>query len=424
MLIEFSVTNYLSFKEKQTLSMAASNYFTEMPENLIDTGIKGLPKLLSSAAIYGPNASGKSNFMKALYFMGYMVVVSSQRLQEGQKLDVVPFLLASQSRQKESEFEIHFIAEGIRYQYGFSADKEMIYKEWLVAYPKGRPQLWFERDFDREKKEYIYEFGSRFLGGNMRQVWEKATRNNALFLSTAIQLNNEQLKPIFNWFEEKYEPQNSRPYGITCFKCKHDDFKKRVIDFMNSLDISIEDILIEEELIDLDKMSMDVPKELKDAVAVLKSIKQGELKNLKVEFMHKNSETGELIPFDIETQESEGTKNLFDFSNHWFKMQDNNTVLFIDEIESSLHPLVVRKIIHMLHQSNSKAQLIFTTHDTTILSQEIMRRDQIWFIERDQQSTSRLYPLSEFKVRKGESLEKAYLDGRYGAIPIIEEYFG
>ncbi len=139
-----------------------------------------------------------------------------------------------------------------------------------------------------------------------------------------------------------------------------------------------------------------------------------------VKFLHKNAETGELVPFDPE-DESDGTNNLFNFAGPWLDVISNDKVLFVDEIDASLHPLTVHQLVRLLHRSVGKAQLVFTTHDTTILSQNIMRRDQVWFIEKSDSNASKLYPLSDFKAREKEALERGYLRGRYGAIPFIQE---
>src|SRR5574341_1542105 len=168
MLIEFSVTNFRSLKDTQTLSLAASRYFREMEDqNCFETGIRGLPKLLRSAVIYGPNASGKSNLISSAAFMKYMVINSAGKIQEGEEFDIVPFLLDQTSKDKESEFEVIFIEEGIRYQYGFALNKRRVLREWLIAYPEGRPQRWFDREYDPQTNEDTYEFGSKFLGGRL-----------------------------------------------------------------------------------------------------------------------------------------------------------------------------------------------------------------------------------------------------------------
>ncbi|MDP2167914.1 MAG: ATP-binding protein [Thermodesulfovibrionales bacterium] len=420
MLIEFSVTNFRSFREKQTLSLATSRYFKDRVEqNCFDTEIKGLPKLLRSIAIYGPNASGKSNLVSALSFMRYMVLSSAKKIQEGEELNVVPFLLDQASKERESEFEIIFIEGGIRFQYGFALDKMRIHSEWLIAYPEGRPQRWFERKYNHETKKDTYEFGSKFLGGRLREDWKNATRSNALFLSVAVQFNSEQLKPLYLWFQKSLRviPHRvSLSPQYTCDTCETEEGKKKMLDFLNAADLSIADIRIDKKRFSYEDLPKGMPDKLKEGL--LKKLEGKDIQDIK--FMHKNSETAELVPFAAE-YESDGTLNLFSFAGPWLDVIGNDKILFVDEIDSSLHPLVVHQMVRLLHGSGGKAQLVFTTHDTTILGQDILRRDQIWFVEKDESNASKLYPLSDLNVREHEALERGYLRGRYGAIPVIKE---
>ncbi len=465
MLIEFSVTNYRSFREKQTLSMSASGYFKELEEqNCFDTGIVGL-KLLKSVVIYGPNASGKSNLISAISFMRHMVISSAKQTQESEELNVTPFLLDQASKDKGSEFEIIFVEGGIRYQYGFALTRKRIHHEWLIAYPEGRPQRWFEREYDPKSDQENYEFGPKFLGRRLRQDWKSVTRSNALFLSVAVQFKSEQLKSVFDWFQNRLGIISSHdllnPKNVyTATVCKTDEGKKRIIDFLNAADLSIADVQVKvpisemfsrinslsaqykEMVMAAEKIienARNLPdgnvkrKRIAEALRILEESKknQKQLKELyenteklseepEIEFLHKATDVGQLVAFS-DRDESVGTRNLFSFAGIWLDALDNDKILFVDEIDSSLHPLVVHQLVRLLHQLGHKAQLVFTTHDTTILSQDFIRRDQIWFVEKDSSNASRLYSLSDFKVRKQEALEQGYLRGRYGAIPFIKE---
>lgn len=423
MLIEFSATNFRSIRETQVLSMAASKYFKEMEEdNCFDSGVEGLPKLLRSAAIYGPNASGKSNLLSALAFMQYMVVSSAKEVQEGEDIKVVPFRLDTSSINKESEFEVIFIEDSVRYQYGFALNRKRVLREWLIAYPKGRAQRWFDREYNQATDEDIYEFGPNFLGGRLRQDWRKTTRSNALFLSVAVQFNNEQLRPVFNWFQKRLRVIQQSHFaetlapGYTAHLCAAETSKIKVTEFLNSADLSIADIRVDKKEFSHEDLPKSMPVELKELLR--KEMEGKEVFDLK--FMHKNIETGVDVPFNIE-EESDGTRNLFAFAGPWLDVLTNNKVLFVDEIDSSLHPLVVHQLVRLLHKAEGTAQLVFTTHDTTILGRDILRRDQVWFIEKGKTSASKLFSLSDFKVRENEAIERGYLRGRYGAIPYIEE---
>jgi hypothetical protein len=424
MLIEFNVTNYRSLKDTQTLSLATSTYFKEMEEqNSFNTEIKGLPKLLRSVVIYGPNASGKSNLIASLKFMRFMVLSSAKKIQEGEELNTMPFLLDKSSKDKATEFEVIFVEGAVRYQYGFAANKTRVVREWLIAYPEGRPQRWFDREYDTTLNEDKYEFGSKFLGGRLRQEWKKATRSNALFLSVAVQLNCDQLKSAFHWFQKRLRIISSHVYlhpGYTASVCETDEGKRKVLNFLSTADLSIADILIEKKKLSFEDLPYELQLEIKKQPR--QEMKEDDsIERLDFKFLHKNTETGEDVPFGVES-ESDGTINLFSFAGPWIDVIKSDKVFFVDEIDSSLHPLVVHQLVRLLHRSDSKAQLVFTTHDTTILSQDIMRRDQVWFIEKDKSNASKLYPLSDFKVRQKESLESGYLHGRYGAIPFIKEF--
>lgn len=196
MLVEFNTTNFRSFRSTQNLSLAKGKG-SELQNNSFEVeGIKGLD-LLRSVAIYGANASGKSNLLKSIRAMKQIVTATSQR---GSKLPLMPFKLDEDSVNQPTEFEIVFVVDSIRYQYGFSATEDKIFEEWLFVYPKGRAQKWFERLWDPETNQYQWQFSPSFTG--TKQVWQNATRDNSLFLSTAVQLNSHQLKPVFDWFKD------------------------------------------------------------------------------------------------------------------------------------------------------------------------------------------------------------------------------
>jgi len=419
MLIEFSVTNFRSIRETQTLAMSASKYYKEkLQTNSFDSGLPGLPRLLRSAVIYGPNASGKSTLVMALSFMKKMVVTSAKESQEGEKIDVMPFRLDRSTREKESDFEIFFVEDGVRYQYGFSVQRERVLREWMIAYPKGRPQRWFEREYDPNTGQDNYDFGELFLGGRRRDDWKLNTRGNALFFSTAILLNNEQLKPAFHWFQQRLRvlaPHTTLGPSYTTGICEDEETRKKVVDFLNTADLGIADIIFEKQKLNLDEFPADFPLVIKEEFK--KNLEGKEYTEIK--FIHKSNEPGDFVAFD-QNDESDGTLNLFAFAGPWLDVIENNLVLVVDELDTSLHPLLVHHLIRLLHHDgNIKAQVIFTTHDTTILGQHIMRRDQVWFMEKTSDHSTTLYPFSDFNVREKEPWEKAYLHGRYGAIPFL-----
>ena len=421
MLIEFSVTNYRSILERQTLNMAASTYFKELESlnTFMPDQDDGVPRLLRSAVLYGPNASGKSTLIQALQFVEGQVLNSQKESQAGDAIDVVPFKLTTASRAADSEFEVTFVEQGVRYEYGFCCNRERFTEEWLMAYPLGRAQKWFHRVFDAEMGKDAYKFSTSFLGGRQRQTWAAQTRPNALFFSTAIQLNNEQLKPAFDWFKLRlrvFDSVRGFSPGYTVQRCGKDEDRKRVVAFMNSADLSIADIQLKETVFSADVLPTGMPASIKDEF--LKDM--AGRKFIEPRFFHKDVNTQETVEFD-ESEESDGTRALFAFAGPWLDVIESERVLVVDELDTSLHPLLVHHLVKRLHHEGAKAQLIFTTHDTTLLSQKLLRRDQVWFMEKDAKSATRLYPLSDFSPRDNEAIERGYLNGRYGGIPFLKD---
>lgn len=421
MLIELSVTNFRSILERQTLSMAASAYFKELESlnTFVPNQDDGVPRLLRSSVLYGPNASGKSTLIQALQFMEWQVLNSQKESQAGDKIDVVPFKLTAASRTADSEFEIVFVEQGVRYEYGFRCNRERFSEEWLIAYPLGRAQKWFHRVFDADVGKDAYRFSLSFLGGRQRQVWATQTRPNALFLSTAVQLNNEQLKPAYDWFKSRLrvlDSINGVSASYSLRRCADDSDRSRIVAFMNSADLSIADVRVKETSFSADFLPNDMPAAVREEFIKDMTGK----KMVEARFFHKDVDTQGIVEFD-ELEESDGTRALFAFAGPWLDVLENERVLVVDELDTSLHPLLVHHLVKRLHHEGTKAQLIFTTHDTTLLSQKLLRRDQVWFVEKDDKSATRLYPLSDFSPRDNEAIERGYLNGRYGGIPFLRD---
>lgn len=419
MIIEFSVKNFRSIKEQQTLSLVKGKGDEMAEQNSFTPDAKSSVPLLNSCAIYGANASGKSNLIKAIDAMRKIVIGSARDTQRGDDLPVEPFLFSEESKNQPTEFEIFFIAEGVRYQYGFSLTQKRIHEEWLFAYPEGRSQCWLSRVFIAETQSYDWK-PCPYLKGK-KKLWQEATRPNALFLSTAIQLNSEQLRPIYDWFMTFFHViQNAHlPHGFTASLCKKDEYKHKVMNFLKSADLDIQDFEMESAVFDRDKIKF--PKAIPDALKdmLFEEFRDKELVNIKT--VHR-SDQGQVVYLDMD-DESDGTQKLFAFAGPIIDVLENGYVLFVDELHNHLHPKMVFFLVALFHnpKTNPKnAQLIFTTHETSILNQEIFRRDQIWFCEKDDNQCTVLYPLSDFSPRKGaENLERNYLAGRYGALPYI-----
>jgi AAA15 family ATPase/GTPase len=415
-IIEFSVENFRSIKTRQTFSLTKSNS-DELGGNAFDPDILSASSLLRSAVIYGANAAGKSNFIKAVQVMREIVTNSAKNSQRGDKLPITYFKLCDSTVGKPTEFEVVFIAEGIKYQYGFSATAERVMEEWLYAFPKSRPQRWFIRAFDEAKGEYVWDFSSFFTG--KKQTWKESTRDNSLFLSTAVMLNSEQLEPVYDWFTKTLKVAGIDGWNgaYTAELCTKDDGKKDVLKFLNSADLDINDLKLESKKFDTSNLPDDMPSELKERL--LKDLEGEEF--IEIKTVHKTAQGKEVL-FELD-DESDGTRKIFSFAGPWIDTLKNGRILFIDELHDSLHPHIVKFLVNLFHNKKTNpnnAQLIFTTHETSILDQDVFRRDQIWFCKKEKDQTTEIYPLSDFSPRKGaENLEKSYLAGRYSALPVI-----
>ncbi len=414
MLVEFKVANYKSFTEEaQTLSMVANTDTLFRKENCFNPpGNFDLP-LVRSAVLYGPNASGKSSLISALACMRNMVVSSATHIPEGQELDIVPFRLDAHTIKQPTTFEIIFIEDGIRYQYGFSATNTQIMEEWLFAFPKAKGQRWFFRQYNTETCQDEWHYSSHLKGP--RHLWEQSTRSNALFLSTAVNLNSEQLRPVFNWFSHQLiliEYNMPLNMGLTINMLRDD--KERVMQLLQEADLGIKNIDVKEKKVFRLAMTSENGKQ---------AIKPEEVMIPEIKFYHTCKNSTELVGLDF-YEESEGTKRVAAYAGYFLQMMKRNCVLVVDEMSSSLHPHLMRFLLGLFHNSAlnvANSQLFFTTHDTTLLDSNVFRRDQIWFLEKNQEQASQLYPLTDFSPRKDEALGKGYLKGRYGAIPFIGE---
>lgn len=419
MLIEFSVTNYCSISERQTLNLAASAAFSELESTntVISDFEAGAPSLLRSVALYGPNASGKTTLISALNFMQTCVLLSAKESQAGEPIGVVPFKLTEKTRRAPSEFEVTFVESGVRYEYGFACDASHFTEEWLRAYPNGRAQTWFHRVTDESGIEH-YKFSPKFATPTLRESYKLQTTQNSLFLSRATQLNNHQVKPVFDWFRERLRiiALHGLSDAFSSQRCEMPDQQMKILAFLKAADLSISGIRVEKkDFVDAD-LPDKMPGELKEML--IKQMRGKTLLDMK--FQHLDAISNEVIEFEKD-EESDGTNALFAFAGPWLDVLEKDKVLVIDELDRSLHPLIVRQLVEQFHHTKSKAQLIFTTHDTTILSQKILRRDQVWLTEKDKGSATRLYPLSDFSIRESEAIEKGYLAGRYGGIPILSK---
>ena len=422
MLIEFSTKNFRSYRERQTLSMVRGKLKDDDKQKTYSFSFpdKADMFLLRSAAIYGANASGKSNLIRALSTM-QQVVVQSAGWQRGKELPMEPYLLSTQAAQEPCEFEVYFYVSGVRFQYGFFATSERVMEEWLYAYPNGRPQSWIERAWDEGSQSY--QWGRMEALKGQKKLWKDSTRDNALLLSTAVQLNCEQLQPVFDWFENTLKIVGIGGFspGFSASLCEKAAQKKDIVQFLKSADLNITDIKVKPTKISINDLPEDMPDDMKQSL--LQKLETE--KFVDIQIIHAG-ENGSSVALPLES-ESDGTQKLFTYAGPWLDVLNEGSVLLIDELHDNLHPLIVRMLVGMFHnnQTNPKnAQLMFTTHETSILNQEVFRRDQIWFAIQEGAQGTHLSPLSDFKVRKGtEDIQRYYLEGRYGAVPYLPHFY-
>ncbi|MFN6197801.1 MAG: AAA family ATPase [Dolichospermum sp.] len=430
MLVEFSVENYRSIQEKQTLSMVAADNETMLDSNTFPVPNNDDLRLVTSAAIYGSNASGKSNLLKAIQVLKNLVIKSASRMQIGDKLPVEPFKLNSETAKKPSSFEVIFILDDIRYEYGVSLNRERVFEEWLIAYRNEVQENWFSREYlpDNPKFEpnegYKWSFG-KGLKGEKKRI-QRFVRSNSLFISHAAQNNHPQLKEVFDFFQDEINmisltEGQLREFDFTIKMCEENhNFREQIVNLLSEADIGISDIRFESEPMD-DNIKLVVQNLFSEEFEVRKNANN----LLEIDFMnvitiHKMNDSNSEIELEIE-DESAGTKRLFYIAGYLLWVLEYGKVLIIDEIDRSLHPVLSKALIKMFNNpeiNKNNAQLIFTTHDTTLLDDETFRPDQIWFTEKDN-SMTKLYSLFDFRPRENESLQKGYLLGRYGAIPFI-----
>ena len=415
MFIEFSVKNWRSIKTEQKLSMTAAKSSELADSNTFNPLAPATHNLLRAAAIYGPNAAGKSNVISALKMMRQMVLESASKSQLGDEIPVQAFRLDSETENQPSEFEIVFVANGVRYQYGFAANTTRVTEEWLFAYPAGRPQRWLGRVWDGST--YQWETASALTG--QKQLWQDSTRENALFLSTAVQLNSQQLKPVFDWFKKNLRIANVGGWSpkFTAGLCEAEQSRGKVLAFLKAADLDIHDMQVEAKTFSVEHLPEELPKEIADKL--LADLTGKEIVEIKT--VHRSTQ-GKLVSFELE-DESAGTRKFFAMAGPWMHALEHGLVLVMDELNDRLHPKMVQFLIQLFHSNETNphnAQLIFTTHETSILNQQVFRRDQIWFCEKNDEQATQLYPLTDFGPRKGrEDLEASYLAGRYGALPYL-----
>lgn len=363
--------------------------------------------LLRVAGIYGANAAGKSNVLAAFAFMAKAVTGSYRQWPPEGPIPREPFLLGEECQDTPSRFEADILVAGIHFRYGFILDEDAVLQEWLHAFPRGRRQVWFKR-----QRTTSYIFGKSLKGSN--RVLAKLTRPNSLFLSAAAANNHPMLADVYGWFADRAVFSMSRDRSRSLEMLKEGREKPAFLDLLRLADLGIVDLDLQgdpsfEELLGLGPGSLNLGL------------------TTRLELKHRSAMGNVSLPFD---RESRGTQAWFSLSGPILDALQKGGLLCVDELDGSLHPHLAAEVVRIFQDSarNPKgAQLIFNTHDTsllgTLLGEPVLYRDQVWFVEKDGDGATHLYPLTDFKPRKLENLERGYLQGRYGAIPFISPQY-
>ncbi len=408
MIIETSVENYLSIKEKATLSLDSSSS-KKLPDNLIE--IPKNEKLLKSAVIYGANASGKSNIIKSVFFIWNMVK-NSHSFNIDVKIPRVPFKLEESYLKKPSKFEIIFIHNNVKYKYGFSCNDNQFVEEYLYHWPKGRESKIFSRkntkefDFTNDKKQ--------------QELIKSQTNDNVLYLSRATQLGYKGTREAYDFIVKSLVINYSPVWeGLTIKNIYEDNkLKDKVIEILQKADFGgIVDIKVAMDKREVKGFEFKIEKEK----TLMNPLKPQEQEFYDFKFVHK-MKNGKLVDFEF-NEESNGTKRTLAMLGPIFDILESGKVAFIDEFEINLHSNITKFLIKLFNSKLNKknAQLIFTTHDTTLLDNEIFRRDQIYICSKDKENSSKLNSYIDYNLREDSDFEKVYLNGRVGGLPFIDE---
>ena len=416
MLLRFRVSNHLSIRDMQELSLIATSLRDE-ERGLIERSAITQGRILPADVIYGANASGKSNIVDAISFMRKMVVLSHSHGRPDGGVPRKSFELDHNSSENPTYCDMDFIVEDVRYHYGFEATDSAFESEWLYSYPRKRKRMLFERT------ESSFQFG-RDLKGNNKNIAE-LTRKNSLFLSAAAQNRHPHLSNIYRFFEMVRVIRDTSISGILISKKLLDESEngldQRVIDYLGTIDTGV---------VDFRRKKFEIPEGFeilqREVVKLLEKFSgeplgsdiASEINPDQIELGHRGTD-GDTFFLELNS-ESAGTRRLLIVLSHMFFALDSGGLLCIDELDASLHTNAVETLLKVFCSSdvNSRgAQLIATTHDTNLMNPVILRRDQQWFTEKDQSGATQLYSLSDFRTRKDDNFERDYREGRYGAIP-------
>jgi len=428
-ILQFSVSNYRCFRKLTTLNLAASSQDKSLPDNCITTDLPGLAgkRWIKGVALYGANASGKTTILKAMKALAEMVKSSARMTDPKEPItQIEPFALCPGEPQVPTAFAVAFVAEKVRYEYRVAATRERIWHESLRAFPKKVEQLWFSRDWNAESNSYVWT-PDRPTGFQRDEQLEGYTLSNVLFLSKAVASNRAELEPVFRWFKERlhfmdlsHRSRMGFGPGFTLKHLKeHTVLHGGILQLLRHADLGVTGAKVVEHRPPakvLEELEAQLPPELREHFR--NEVRKEDWP--RPELTHRGTNSAEMsLPWE---SESAGTHRLFGLAGPWLDILLNGYTVFVDELETSMHPLMVRELLRLLfsEKENPKgAQILFTTHNPLLLDATLLRRDQVWFTDKDENGEAFLYPLTDYSPRKGESLVRGYLAGRYGAVPFV-----
>ncbi|MCE1175699.1 MAG: ATP-binding protein [Burkholderiales bacterium] len=415
MLLEFRTSNFRSFKDEQVLSLVA-NSDDSLIKNTTPTNIKAIPSVVNAALVYGANASGKSNWLQAFSAMINMVL-HSNALAYGVGIPFFAPFFDEEHQNMPCEFEVDVLIGGNRYQYGFAITQQYVDREWLLFYPagKGKAQEWFDRQYNNKDTNVLkhYAFGSQLKGRKASIV--DGVQPNQLFLAKAGNL--EQIQPLLNWFNHDVKGLNPTNDTQTIPSLLSNQIEQSdLLEFIQLADPNISDIELKPVLV----KNAGLEFHFDGAKFTSKEVPEKEEEQYVPWFIYKHENGGKSarLPFD---HLSAGTQRLFGIYAHFIDVVKQGKLMVVDELDERLHPNLVRSLIRLFQNSQTGAQLICTVHDTNLLDTNLIRRDQVWFVQKRADHSSYLYPLTDYSPRKTERLDIGYLTGRYGALPFLDE---
>jgi AAA15 family ATPase/GTPase len=423
MLVQFSVTNYKTFKEKATLSMVASNYDKKSHEQThVAYDEKFKLRLLKSAVVYGANASGKTKLIEAMLFMKEFVQSKSFDMRSGAQIPVDPFRLDIEMEVEASEFEVVFLFNEVQYRYGFAVTKQAIESEWLfVKSAKKEVEIFY-------RNEQTFEIHNSLFPKGKKLVKDEMVREQVLLLSLAEKYNDELALSVFKGFDTIHVLSGLHDEGYKGFTMTHlydAKSKEKILQLLQAADLHIHGI--DAEKLDSKNLPEDLPEALRRLI--VGKMEEGQEFHSDVmatkEIYDDEKQIAGYRKFSMAEDESSGTNKFFSMLGPVIDVLENGYTLFVDELDAKLHPNLVESIAALFNSRFSNpynAQLIFNTHNTNLLQPYLFRRDQVWFTEKDKYGAAKLYSLDDFDakhMRKNEAYEANYIGGKYGATPSL-----